>query len=160
MSVSVAQLLPPLYPPLAKQVRVTGNALLTLVVRADGNIESATVVSGHPLLKQAALDSAQHSQFACEACDKEPRSFQMTYSFQLGPAVYCAESSVSPKTDEQQEFYPRVTQSQNHVVIYDRPIGTCDVATTIEKKVFHKVPVPVEVWPGRLTRRSTLTDPS
>jgi TonB family protein len=78
-SVSVAKLFPPVYPPLAKQTRVTGDVELTLVVQADGSFKSATVANGQPLLKQAALESAQHSQFACENCDKEPRSFQMVY---------------------------------------------------------------------------------
>ena len=115
------------YPPLAKQTRIAGDVQLALVVRADGSIESASVMSGHPLLKQAALDSAQHSQFVCKDCGKQPRPFQMTYSFQLGPTVYCAESSVPTKADEQEESYPRVLQAENHITLYDRPVGTCDM---------------------------------
>ena len=135
-AVSVAKLVPPVYPPVAKQTRTTGDVQLSLVVRADGTIESASAMSGHPLLKQAALDSAEHSQFVCENCDKEPRPFQMTYSFQLGPTVYCTESSAPTKADEQKESYPRVVQAENHVTLYDRPVGTCDLAFKIvEKKV-------------------------
>jgi TonB family protein len=70
-NVSVVKLFPPVYPPLAKQARIAGDVQLTLAVRPDGSINSATVVSGHPLLKQAALDSAQRSQFACEKCGDE-----------------------------------------------------------------------------------------
>ena len=135
-NVSVVKLFPPVYPPVAKQVRVIGDVQLALLIRPDGSIESATVVSGHPLLKQAALDSAQHSQFACKDCDKEPRSFQMTYSFQLGATVYCTESSAPAKADEQEKSYPRVVEAENHITVIDRPVGTCDLAfKIIGKKV-------------------------
>ena len=134
--VSITKLAPPLYPPVAKQTRTAGDVQLGLVVRADGSVESASIVSGHPLLKQAALDSAEHSQFVCKECDNEPHTFQLTYSFQLGPTVYCAESSVPAKTNEQNESYPRVIQTENHITLYDRPVGTCDMAfKVIEKKV-------------------------
>lgn len=135
-SISVAKLLPPVYPTVAKQAHVSGDVRLTLVVRGDGSVESATVVSGHPLLKQAALDSAQHSQFACDDCEKGPRSFEMTYSFELGPTVYCTESSGPPKADKENESYPRVVQVHNQITLYDRPVGTCDLAFKItERKV-------------------------
>jgi TonB family protein len=135
-TVSVAKLAPPVYPPLAKQARIAGDVQLALVVRADGSIEAASVISGHPLLKQAALDSAQHSEFGCRDCDKEPRPFQMIYSFQLGPAVYCTESSAPAQADGQEESYPRVVQAGNHITLYDRPLAICDPAVKIvEKKV-------------------------
>jgi|SRR3974390_467477 len=103
--VAVAKLAPPVYPPLARQTGIAGDVQLELVVRADGSIEAASVTSGHPLLKQAALDSVQHSQFECRDCDKEPQPYQMIYSFQLGPAVYCTDSSTPTKEDEQEERY-------------------------------------------------------
>jgi TonB family protein len=129
--VFVAKLAPLLYPPLAKQTRIVGDVQLALVIRADGSIESASVVSGHPLLKQAALDSAEHSQFVCKECDKAPRALQMTYSFKLGPTAYCAESSLPTKPNEQEESYPRLVQAENHITLYDRPVGTCDLAFKI-----------------------------
>jgi hypothetical protein len=72
--VVMTKLFQPVYPSLAKQTRTTGNVELTLVVKADGSVESAIEVSGHPLLKQAAVDSALHSQFACKNCDEGVRS--------------------------------------------------------------------------------------
>lgn len=135
-NISVAKLFPPVYPTLAKQTHISGDVRLMLVVGVDGSVESATDVSGNLLLKQAALDSAQHSQFACDNCERGPRTFEMTYSFELGPTVYCAESSGPPKPDTENETYPRVVQVYNHVTLYDRPVGTCDLAFKItEKKV-------------------------
>jgi TonB family protein len=133
-SVVLTNLFQPVYPPLAKQTRITGDVELALEVKADGSLESAVVVSGHPLLKQAALDSAQRSQFACRNCGEGVRSFQMSYSFQLGPTRYCTEVSSVTKSDEKQESYPRVIQSQNHITLVDQPVGTCDLAFTVTYK--------------------------
>ena len=127
-NVSVVKLFPPVYPPLAKQARIAGDVQLTLAVRPGGTINSATVVSGHPLLKQAALDSAQHAQFACEKCGDKERSVQMAYSFQLGPAVYCAQASDHQDSSKEEEPYPHITQTANHITVVDEPAGPCDPA--------------------------------
>src|SRR6202043_3580868 len=59
----MSRLSPPIYPPLAKQARIAGDVNLILAVRQDGSIQSAVAASGHPLLTQAALTSAQQSRF-------------------------------------------------------------------------------------------------
>jgi len=134
--VVITKLFQPVYPPLAKQTRITGDVELTLKVKADGSIESAIVVSGHPLLKRAAVDSALHSQFACKNCGEEVRSLKMLYSFQLGPTSYCTEGPPTANSNEKQETYPRVTVSLNYVSIIDQPVGTCDLAfIATERKV-------------------------
>src|SRR5438105_2607051 len=68
--VVLAKLFQPIYPHLARQTRISGDVDLMLKVRPDGSVESATVVTGHPLLQQAALDSAQKSQFECRKCNE------------------------------------------------------------------------------------------
>jgi TonB family protein len=132
-SVVLIRLFQPIYPPLARQTRITGDVELILEVKTDGSLESASVLSGHPLLKQAALDSAQRSQFECRDCTERVRSFHMFYSFQLGPTRYCAEASETSKDDEKKEPYPRVIQSQNHVTVIDQPVGTCDPVFTVTR---------------------------
>lgn len=123
----------PSYPPLARQTRITGDVELMLEIKEDGSIQSMAVVSGHPLLKQSALDSAQRSQFECRKCDPGVHSFRMLYSFQLGPTSYCTEASDSSKGNQREEIYPQVIQSQNHVTVVDQPVGTCDLTVTIIK---------------------------
>src|SRR5215470_10017608 len=85
VDVALTKLFQPVYPPLARQARITGDVELALAVKADGSLESAIVVSGHPLLKQAALESAQRSKFECRDCALSVRSLHLFYSFQLGP---------------------------------------------------------------------------
>lgn len=134
--VVLTKLFQPVYPPLAQQTRITGDVELTLEVRQDGSLESAAVISGHPLLNQAALDSAQHSQFECNNCGLGVRSIHMLYSFQLGPTRYCTEASDTPISNERQETYPKVIQEQNHIILIGQPVGTCDLAfKVVERKV-------------------------
>ncbi len=49
----------PLYPPLARQARVSGVVRLEAVISREGTVESLHVLSGHPLLAPAALDAVR-----------------------------------------------------------------------------------------------------
>jgi TonB family protein len=49
----------PIYPPLAQAAGVQGTVKLQLRVGADGHVKDITVISGHPLLIQAAMDAAK-----------------------------------------------------------------------------------------------------
>ncbi len=49
----------PVYPPLARQARISGIVRLEAVISRSGLIESLQVMSGHPLLTQAALDAVR-----------------------------------------------------------------------------------------------------
>ena len=132
--VVLTKLSPPIYPPLAKQTRIKGDVELMLEIRPNGTVVSAMVVSGHPLLQQAALESAKQSQFECRNCNEGVRSFRLLYSFELGPTEYCTRTSDSSKGNQQEPPYPRVTQSENRVTVVDQPVGTCDLAFTVSSK--------------------------
>lgn len=47
----------PAYPPLAKAAKIQGVVILSVVVDASGRVQDVRVVSGHPLLTQAAVDA-------------------------------------------------------------------------------------------------------
>ncbi len=53
----------PQYPPLARQARVQGTVRLEAIISRDGVIEELQVVSGHPLLVQAALNAVRQWQY-------------------------------------------------------------------------------------------------
>ena len=123
--VVLTKLRQPFYPPLARQTRIGGDVQVMLRIRQDGSVESATVVSGHPLLQQAALDSAQQSQFECPKCSDAVTSYQMIYTFQL---VQLTATEVDTKNKQQDQPYPHVTQLQNHVTVVDQVVCICDPA--------------------------------
>jgi protein TonB len=49
----------PIYPQIAKSARISGTVELSAIIGEDGKIQQLTVVSGHPLLRQAALDAVK-----------------------------------------------------------------------------------------------------
>lgn len=51
------------YPPLATQARIQGTVRFNIVVGADGGVENATVVSGHPLLVPAAVEVVRRYRY-------------------------------------------------------------------------------------------------
>jgi len=53
----------PVYPKLAKASRIQGQVVLRAIVGRDGTIQNAEVISGNPLLTQAALDAVKQWRF-------------------------------------------------------------------------------------------------
>jgi TonB family protein len=53
----------PAYPPLARAARVSGRVVVEVTIDASGNVTLAKAISGHPLLKSAALDAARQWRF-------------------------------------------------------------------------------------------------
>jgi protein TonB len=49
----------PVYPPLARQARISGVVHLEAVISREGTVESLRVTSGHPLLAEAALEAVR-----------------------------------------------------------------------------------------------------
>ena len=54
----------PPYPPAAKAVRASGAVTVQVTVDENGNVISASALSGHPLLRQAAEQSARQAKFS------------------------------------------------------------------------------------------------
>ena len=53
----------PPYPMIAKQIRLQGTVVLRAMVGADGTIDQIQVVSGHPILAQAALEAVRQWRY-------------------------------------------------------------------------------------------------
>jgi TonB family protein len=83
------------YPPLAKQVRLQGTVKLQVVISTTGTIESVKVLSGPPLLAQAAVDAVKQWQYKPFSVDGRPvaASTEIDVPFTLGisDAVYQTE---------------------------------------------------------------------
>ncbi len=116
----LTRLFPPVYPPLARQAMIAGDVKLNVTIHSDGSIESVTTIGGHPMLVQAALDSAKHSQFECLGCATLNGSVSLTFSFQpsreMNPDPCCCTFDPSKPTND---AAPKstVTQAEDHIVI-------------------------------------------
>jgi protein TonB len=62
----------PTYPPLARQARIQGTVVLRAVISKDGSIEGLTLVSGHPMLVQSALEAVKQWKYKPYLLNGEP----------------------------------------------------------------------------------------
>jgi protein TonB len=62
----------PAYPALARQARIQGTVVLQAVIGKDGSIQNLRVVSGHPMLAQAALDAVKQWRYKPYYLNGEP----------------------------------------------------------------------------------------
>src|SRR5690348_796467 len=63
MQAMLVHMVTPVYPPIAKQAKVSGTVVLHAVVGADGNVKQLQVISGPAQLTQAAIDAVQQWQY-------------------------------------------------------------------------------------------------
>ena len=75
----------PQYPPLARQARIQGTVLLRAIISREGRIENLQVLSGHPLLVQAAIDAVRQWRYRPCYLNGEPIEVetQVTVNFTL-----------------------------------------------------------------------------
>ena len=62
---------PPRYPFIAVADNVQGLVHLRLTVGEGGKVRAAEVVSGHPQLRESALDAGKKMIFACDECQAD-----------------------------------------------------------------------------------------
>ena len=70
----------PQYPALAKQTHLTGTVIIEAVLDESGNVVEMKVVSGHPLLFQAALDAVRQWKYEPTYLNDLPVAVQMNIS--------------------------------------------------------------------------------
>jgi protein TonB len=75
----------PIYPILAKQIHLQGTVQLHAVIGRDGAVRSLEVVSGHPILAQAAREAVSQWRYRPTLLSGEPVDVEtyVTVIFQL-----------------------------------------------------------------------------
>ena len=73
----------PDYPPAARAVRASGSVSVQVVVNEEGNVILASAVTGHPLLRAAAVKAARAAKFEPRLMSGQPIkvSGSLTYDF-------------------------------------------------------------------------------
>ncbi|HEX8502126.1 MAG TPA: cytochrome c oxidase assembly factor Coa1 family protein [Pyrinomonadaceae bacterium] len=76
----------PPYPPLAKAARAAGTVVVQVGVDETGRVVAASAVSGHPLLRAAAVEAAKQARFPPTLLDGRPVGVTgtLTYNFEAG----------------------------------------------------------------------------
>jgi protein TonB len=73
----------PPYPPAARAVRASGAVTVQVLIDESGSVVSATAVSGHPLLRAAAVQAARGARFSPTQLSGQPVKVSgvITYNF-------------------------------------------------------------------------------
>jgi len=133
--VQVLSLATPTYPHMARMASVFGDVIVSVIVRSDGTVESASIVRGHALLRQAALDSARGTRFKCEGCGVRT-PYQIVYSFRMidGPDC-CSAWNTEPKVEQASLRSTPEEIRQTRIIITAQHSCFCDPPATTTKKV-------------------------
>jgi hypothetical protein len=121
-AVNIAKLSPPIYPPLARQARISGEVKIEVRIGATGNVESALPLSGPPLLIPASLESAKKSLFECEPCT-DAKNYVLTYVFNLTPVDRCPAKGEDPAQQNVSQLSDRITVSAYGLIICDPSVA-------------------------------------
>ena len=62
----------PNYPPLARQARIQGTVVLHAIIDKEGKVAQLEVISGHPLLVQAAMEAVKQWRYKPTQLNGEP----------------------------------------------------------------------------------------
>ena len=85
LNTSATERVQPDYPPLAKAAQVSGAVIVEVLIDEEGNVSSARAVSGHPLLRDAAVGAARNWKFTPTTLSGEPVRVigTLTFNFTL-----------------------------------------------------------------------------
>jgi len=125
----------PVYPALAKQAHLQGSVKLRLLISRTGVVASASVLSGHPLLVQAAIDAAKHWQYKPFIVDGQPAEVetQIEVPFSLGipEADYKKEQQAADDYFKQEDNCRGLVQQKQ----YTEAESSCRAAVELVEKL-------------------------
>src|SRR5271165_1047619 len=92
----------PVYPPLARQARVSGTVVLRAIIGTDGSIENLTLVSGHPMLAPAAIEAVKQWKYRPYLLNGNPIKVdtEVTVNFALSPSPNDAVAGAAVRPEE------------------------------------------------------------
>jgi TonB family protein len=99
----------PNYPPIAKAARAEGVVTVDVKVDGAGRVSSASAMSGHPLLQQAAVAAAKRWEFDPDA-NKETRVARLFFKFEMIPAD-CEKGRPAPAPEFPSTYQVKVRAS-------------------------------------------------
>jgi hypothetical protein len=125
LNVRLVSLAEPVYPPLARQAGISGEVRIAVTIHRDGSTET-TLESGHPMLIQAALDSAKMSHFECVECSSSGL-YVLVYAFTQVRGSDCCTAFSKPASVKQEALsLDEAGRPQTRVILSAEQICLCD----------------------------------
>jgi periplasmic protein TonB len=81
--VQILSRVPPVYPPMARKESISGDVVIRVQVEADGSVSSMKVISGHALLRQAAMAALRTWKYQPAMLDGKSVAMQTTVTVQF-----------------------------------------------------------------------------
>jgi protein TonB len=87
----------PRYPSLAREHNIQGTVRLEVFIGSNGRVESLRIISGHPLLREAALEAVSHWRFRPVRWNQKPARAvtEIDIPFRLKPQRQLGKSPVA-----------------------------------------------------------------
>jgi tetratricopeptide (TPR) repeat protein len=118
-------------PPLAKATHVQGNVRIEVCVSESGEVVRTKLVNGHPLLVQAAVDSAEKWRFKADASGPFKTILEISFSQGGTPSDAAAEEKVNNQYfDEEGKC-----REQYRLKEYDRALVQCKSALALVERL-------------------------
>jgi TonB family protein len=89
----------PAYPELAVRARVSGRVILTLTLDEEGNVGDLKIVSGHPLLNEAATDAVRKWKYSPTLLNGKPVPVSATTSVEFKLSESSKAAATLPQLD-------------------------------------------------------------
>jgi len=83
----------PVYPPLARQARIQGTVVLSIVISKEGEVRDPKLVSGHPMLAPAAIEAVKQWRYKPYISDDKPVEVETIVRVSFKMPDYSAMSS-------------------------------------------------------------------
>lgn len=122
----------PSYPPLARMARVQTNVVLGITVDHEGKVSNISVISGHPLLLNAAIDAVRQWKFAPPA--NAPVEATVTIPFRLPPEESSPTSLENDQFRGKEYYYTGKVYKIGGDVQASRPVYSPDPPYTPEAR--------------------------
>ena len=90
----IAAVAPTAYPAIALSANARGEVIIEVQVDTGGNVESAKVISGHPLLQRVSEAAARQWKFSSDERASKARIVRLTFAYRE------ADKSPTPKLHE------------------------------------------------------------
>jgi len=68
---------PPIYPDIARAARIQGDVVIDAVIDTNGNISQMKLISGHPMLVNAAMDALRRWKYEPTYLDEQPVAIEL-----------------------------------------------------------------------------------
>jgi TonB family protein len=75
----------PEYPPIARQMKISGHVEIEAVISAEGSVINAKALSGNPMLTQPAISAVEKWKFTPFTSNGEPTKAVVTLGFDFRP---------------------------------------------------------------------------